>query len=577
MNLLKQNHGLWRPADLFRVAVWLLAAILFLGSVRSAQSQGVVEATVDRNRVTTDDRILLTVQVNAQPDSQPTLPPMDDFRVVGSSSASQISIVNGVTTASFAYRYQLQPVEAGSFRIDPINVVIDGVSYQTNAITVEVEQGTNPSPDDIVDEIIPPGDLAGQDFYVEAEIDNAAPVVGQQVLYIFRFYQAVELLGRPSYTPPDFVGFWNQQESQQTQTLSNVEDRTYRITSLVSPLFPTIGGERTIEPAKFNLPDRRVLLTEPVEINVQPLPEPAPDDFTGAVGQYEISAEIDTANVAVNDAITWRVRVAGIGNIDTLPEPNWPEMDGWRIFDDKSVVNTEFANGIIGGNRIYERILIPGEAGEFILPALTYTFYDPNVGEYRTAVTQEFPIIVRDGGDSAEIEEANEVAALVEIAPLRETPGSLRKPSSLLSSPLFWGLWFVPLLVLGGDKLLRVRAARGEEAQVEKQKRNALRNAQQAIKEVRADKSKSPDQEAERILTNYLGEKFNEPFVGLSQTNRADQLRNHGVRESLIRWTNKIYDRAEGVRYGYKGAEVGKLLDETEQLISRFERIEGVS
>ena len=577
MNALKQNHGTLHAATLFKVAVCLLTAILFLGSVGSVRSQGVVEATVDRDSVTTDDRILLTVQVNAQPDSAPTLPPMDDFRVVGSSSASQISIVNGVTTASFAYRYQLQPVAAGSFRIDPINVVIDGVSYQTNAITVEVAQGTNPVPDDLVDEIIPPSDLAGQDFYVEAEIDNVTPVVGQQVLYIFRFYQAIELLGRPSYTPPDFVGFWNQQESQQTQTLSNVDDRTYRITSLVSPLFPTIGGARTIEPAKFNLPDRRVLLTEAVDIDVQPLPEPAPEDFSGAVGQYDITAEIDTTNVAINDAITWKVRVAGVGNIDTLPEPNWPELEGWRVFDDKSIVNTEFANGIIQGNRIYERILIPGEAGEFVLPALTYTFYDPNAGEYRTAITQEFPIFVREGGDSAEIEEANEVAALVEIAPLRETPRNLRMPGSLVGSPIFWGLWLLPLIVLGGDKLMRVRATRGEEALVEKQKRNALRAAQQAIRDVRADKDKSPDQEAERILTTYLGDKFNEPFVGLSQSNRADQLRNHGVRESLIRWTNNIYDRAEGVRYGYKGAEVGKLLDETEQLISRFERVEGVS
>ncbi|HFC12003.1 MAG TPA: hypothetical protein ENJ56_04095, partial [Anaerolineae bacterium] len=320
-------------------------------------------------------------------------------------------------------------------------------------------------------------------------------------------------------------------------------------------------------------PDNRVLLTKPITMSIKPLPEPAPDNFSGAVGRYVAEAVVDKTTVAVGEAVTWRVAVGGFGNIDTLPEPTWPEIDGWRTFEEQSTVNTEFTNGVLQGRRVYDRILIPSEAGEFVLPALEYGFFNPESEQYETATTDPITFVVVEG-DAVEETGADSAEPLLlnEIAPLHQTPKKLRRPFSLLDKPLFWALWFVPLLALAGDYGLRRREARQANRLIEKQKRNAFRIAQQAIKAARAENINLADKQAERILTTYLSDKFDESFVGLSQTTRAEKLRAHGIRETLIRWVNRLYDQAEGVRYGYAGKEPGKLLAEVEQIIGRFER-----
>lgn len=571
-----RGHKATRPIGWFALALCLL---LLLGQARVAYAQQIlVEASVDQNQVSTDDVIVLTVQVNAQPDVQPTLPTLDAFRVVGTSSASQISIVNGVTSATFAYRYQLRPIEPGNYRIDEITVIVDNQRYQSNAITIEVTQGVNPLPSDQGNQIIAPTELEGQDFYVEARVDNDTPYLGQQILYIFQFFQALELAGRPSYGSPDFIGFWNQQENQQSSTLSDVAGRTYRITTLFSPLFGTTPGEREIAPSEFTLPDGRILQTKAVNVDVRPLPEPAPETFSGAVGNFAIEDAVDKTVVGVGEAVVWRVLLSGVGNIETLPEPTWPEIDGWRTFEDRSSVSTEFANGIIQGERLYERILIPSEIGEFELPSLEYVYFNPTTEAYETAATQPRLIVVQegsgvvDGVDSAESSPALDI--LGELAPLRDTPNRLRQPRNIIGNPIFWSLWALPLIALIGDRASQWRRERREQRELEAQKRNAFKIAQQAIKDVRAGNINLADQQAERILTAYLGDKFDDSFVGLSQASRSQQLRALGVRESLIRWTNKLYDQAEGLRFGYKGGKPGKLLAEVEQLISRFERAE---
>ena len=538
-----------------------LLLLLVLIQSSTVFAQVFIEATVDKNVLTTDERLTLTVQMDAQPDNSPVLAGLQGFRVVGSSSASQISIVNGVTQASFAYRFQLQPTEVGSFQIEPIVVTIDGQQYETNPINVEVTQGQNPLPDDSGQVIVPPTELNGQDFYVEAEVDNATPYWGQQLLYIFRFYQAVEMLGRPSYTPPDFVGFWNQHENQQSQTLSDIAGRTYRITSLVTPLFATVTGERTIESAEFSLPDGRVLLTEPVTVDIQPLPEPQPENFSGAVGQFRVDAAVDKTDVAVGEAIAWRIGLSGVGNIDTLPEPMWPELDGWRSFEDKQTANTEFANGIVQGQRVYDRILIPSQPGEFVLPGLVYSYFNPATGVYEEATTED--IVFRVTGEGAAVDaEALEPSATVLLQPQRNVPRRLGHASAILQSPIFWSLWAVPLLAIVGDGVMRARKARGARALLDRKARAAWREAHAGFE--RGDS-------AEAILTTYLNTKYDAPFVGISPAMRSQQLREHNVAEDKIEMVDRIYEQAAGLKFGYGKVDAEQLLADTKTLIRQLE------
>ena len=49
-----------------------------------------------------------------------------------------------------------------------------------------------------------------EDYFVEAQVDDDTPYVGQQVTYTFRFYAAYWMEGKPEYQPPRLLGIQGQ-------------------------------------------------------------------------------------------------------------------------------------------------------------------------------------------------------------------------------------------------------------------------------------------------------------------------------------------------------------------------------
>ena len=140
-------------------------------------------------------------------------------------------------------------------------------------------------------------------------------------------------------------------------------------------------------------------MTQPVVVDVQPLPPNPPATFNGAVGQYQIKADVDMMETRVNEPISWNVTVAGYGNIDTLPEPIWPETPEWRSFDSNSTINTHVRDGRISGSQTYDRLLVPTQGGQITLPAVEYSFFDPETAAYHTISTEPIMINVAPGAN----------------------------------------------------------------------------------------------------------------------------------------------------------------------------------
>ncbi len=270
-----------------------IISILLIGLLAlPAGAQSPVTAEVDRNRLSTDEVLTLKVTIDSsagQP-SQPALPALDGFELLGSSSGTQISIVNGDMSMQATYSYSLHPTQAGQLVINPIAVQIDGQTYSTQPIMIEVSQGTGqvqPAPNQGIpampgfptrpnspgfptipgfpnlnnlfqnmpstgslgnqapplDPADAPTELVGQAFFIEAEVDNPNPYQGEQVIYTFRFYQAESLFDQPEYQPPSFSGFWSEEQSEdQTNYTTEAAGRAYRVTELQTVLFPTGGG-----------------------------------------------------------------------------------------------------------------------------------------------------------------------------------------------------------------------------------------------------------------------------------------------------------------------------------------------
>ena len=244
-------------------------------------------------------------------------------------------------------------------------------------------------------------ELTGQPYYVEAEVDNRSPYLGEQVHYVFRFYSAVPA-GNPYYEKPDLTGFWAMEDSKPSLSSRMVAGRRYAIEEINKVLFPTIVGPRTIGQAMITIPGGRTeparrLSTTPVEIDVRPLPSGAPADFSGAVGRFSISARTNSAGGAVNEPLTLTVNLTGEGNFDLLPDPGWPDMPGWRTFDAAPKTISRIDDGVLIGRRTYERTLVPREAGDFTIPPVRFTYFDPSKDSYETVSTDPIPVTVAKG------------------------------------------------------------------------------------------------------------------------------------------------------------------------------------
>ena len=88
--------------------------------------------------------------------------------------------------------------------------------------------------------------------------------------------------------------------------------------------------------------------------------------------------------------------VSGEGNIEALPDPSWPEFDGWRVVESPVGTETEVVGGRVIGTRTYGIALIPQSAGALSIPEISYTHFDPATGEYVEAVSA--PISIRVAG-----------------------------------------------------------------------------------------------------------------------------------------------------------------------------------
>ena len=450
-----------------------------------------------------------------------------------------------------------------------------------------------------------PTELAGQDFFVESEVDNPNPYQGEQVLYTFRFYQAASLYDQPEYQSPSFSGFWSEEQSEaQTDYTTEAAGRAYRVTELQAVLFPTVVGEVTIDPATLTIPGdfftRGVALqTQPITMNVRPLPDNAPAGFQGAVGQFDIQAQADTAATEVNETVTLHVALRGQGNMNGVADPQWAEGPEWRAFDSKATVNTQFADGVMSGVRSYERLLVPTQPGDLLLPAIEFSFFNPQTESYETASSE--PIIihvtggVRDGDrdrdrdrDRDEESAATTVNTAVGASSIPEFRSN--KPASELghnsAPPLtgnagYWLLWTLPLfLLVGSFGLSRYRRQRLDTADV-RRSQSAVKRAKQALRDARKQAEvfgisaeDEANEAAGRILARYLEEKLNVSMTGQTQTDLARTLSEKGLNPALAERVQICLTLSEMGRYAPTGINAANsdLLSETEQVITELDK-----
>ena len=149
-----------RALRLLPLLIGVLGASVCGGGAAAAQDIG-VRARVDRDSVVEGGQVALTVEVSGTSLGEvapPDVSGITDFDIVGGPmSSNRFQWINGRTSATRSYTYLLRPRRTGSQRIPPLGLLVNGQTYRTESIDVEVIPGGgamrlawNPSPEDDV-------------------------------------------------------------------------------------------------------------------------------------------------------------------------------------------------------------------------------------------------------------------------------------------------------------------------------------------------------------------------------------------------------------------------------------------
>ena len=377
---------------------------------------------------------------------------------------------------------------------------------------------------------------SGEPLFVTASVDNDRPYIGQQITYIVKIYVRSGFPHRVHYQPPTFAGFWDPGETEEHEPSEIIEARDYRVIERRTILFPSVVETLTIETGVLTARDSEesiVVESNPVRVDVRPLPTGTPARFTGAVGRFEVSADVDTTTIRINESVQMTVKIEGSGNIDALPDPSWSAFQGWRAIESPVVASSYVIDGRLAGSRTYERVLVPETAGELAIPGISYTYFDPDLEQYAQAETS--PIVVSiaavEGVPSAPptVVETEDDRAVQGAKRIKAVPSAVRKSGGeMTDSAVFWAMWCLPFLAIAGAVVWRRRREAWEASLADSRRRNALPNAKSALASAVAGGDDHDIAAADAVLS-YMSDRFGEPLTGLTQEALGQQLRGAGV------------------------------------------------
>jgi len=567
-----------------------LGAILSGVSPLYGSDELVVQSYVDRTRIPVNQQFNLSVEYSgkeANKASTPQPPNLEPFATyLGSSSSQSIQIINAQMSVTRTFTFTYLAKQVGTYQIPAIKVAHKGKTYSTAPITIQIVQAAQPQPPRAQRrrpgaQITPESTLEGN-LFIKAIPNKRRVYQNEPVIVTYKIYTRVEVSQYGITQMPRAVGFWMEDleialagQAPQPQTQVEVIDGKRFVTAEIKKLalFPTDAGKKVIDPlvveCEVRLRERRprdffdrffdddffsdffgrrirtVVKSEPLSIEVLPLPEAGrPKDFTGAVGQFRITATVDKQNVKTNEAITFKVKISGQGNIKMLPEPKISIPPDFERYEPKITETINRKGNRITGSKTFEYVLVPRYPGLQKIKPVRYSYFDPAAGRYKVIETPEIAINVAKGeeafvtfGSGLSKEEVKLIGQDIRFIKL-EMPEFRRKDWYLYRSPLFLLLLVVPLLAAVGAWGYRKRLDRLAEnvayARSLKANQMAMKRLKTAHKLMKEETQKEFYAEVSRALLGFIGDKFNLPPAGLMTDQVRELLSSQGVSEEVI-------------------------------------------
>jgi hypothetical protein len=299
------------------------------------------------------------------------------------------------------------------------------------------------------------------------------------------------------------------------------------------------------------------------------------------VGSFTLAAEMNKSEAATGDAVSLRVRLAGKGNLKEIPDIPLPAMPDLTIYSSKREDNVHPVDGDqIGGQKIWDYVLVPKAPGDHTVPALSFSYFDPEHQAYETASTSPIPLKATRGPDVA-----GTVAGLSGIQKQALTrqgtdinfiklagPALEAREQAFYRSPWFYGFGLLPFAFNVGAFLYQRRRSRQSRDVVLTRSRKARGLAMSRLRRAEKGGRLEPRRfydDAAAALAGYLEDKFNLPGIAVTGDGLELTMREKSIPETVVRETKAALQECDFGRF----VSASSVLERHKELAARIRKI----
>ena len=417
-------------------------------------AQSSITAQLEPKQIGLGESARLAVTVNGSKSAEPNVPDVDGLEITPVGQQSSIQIINGAVSSTVSRLYRVTPNRAGDFTIPAITAAGVGA---TRPIAFRVDRGTGGqtqrAPSGYSSKPHARGlredeesvDANNRSAFLRVVLPKHDLTVGElvpvEVKAYFRADVSATLNGLPMLSSDAFA--LNEFNDRAEQTRELIDGMPYSVVTWTTSLSAVKAGEYPLNlelpvmvriQARSNSSQRGgrnpfrdffgdnspfgssmfddsffddffgglvekplTLRTDGEVVKIKPLPANGrPAGFSGAVGKFDVSGEAAATSGTTGDPMTLKIKVAGEGNFSRVSTDGLPASAEWKSYKPSAQFEPVDSTGT-AGEKAFEQSIVPLKARAQEIPALSFSYFDPDEGKYVTKSTQPIPVEIAQG------------------------------------------------------------------------------------------------------------------------------------------------------------------------------------
>ena len=581
---------------------WIVYILALLPFLTFGQN---LELSVSKNPVAVGEefRIDFTLDGEGSGFNPPTLNGLRKISGPNQSSSSSMQIINGKISRSQStkYSYYVTALKEGELEIGEASITSNGKVIRSKTGVINVTKADPNSKKNNNYNI-------AENVYVKATANKKNIYQGEQIVVSYKLYSKINLADINLSTIPELNGFWKEEiktkSSAELEVIDGVKHNVWEISRFV--LTPQKSGKLNIDPMSINITvqikkqrNRRDPFGDPfgmfgsyqnieeeiesknLRINVKDLPEGAPDNFNGAVGQFELKSSVDKKSADANEAINYKLTLSGNGNIHLIDNIPVTFPSNFESYDPQKKDKTFSTKNGIAGKVEFEHLLIPRYKGEYIIEGIDFSYFNTKTKSYKNLKTKAITINVLKGENnqnayvsSEELKSENSKA----FATIKKQSKLTILNEKPFNKGVFIALMIIPLMAIVSFLIYLFIQERNNKNPILRKYRKSLVFAQKRLKKAQKHLENNLKElffeEIEKSLWSYFSNKFNVEIAQLSKDTINDFFDKNGVTEIVKNNFTAIIEKCEFCRFAPSALEAEDMKEVYEKATSVIIEVE---